>query len=167
RGAARRDLHHAGLHRRRRGCWYNRTLDFAVERQLMQHIGQGFGMHQAVFDGHLEEEAILQERLGRVVERSELQTCVERLPQPVLVRLDLRPPWPVRWLVSGYFAAYRINPKGKQPIELLVKRVQPKHIAAQQVPIERFQMSEVEDDEGPFRHRSVIERLEAHDGERL
>src|SRR3989454_3866613 len=88
----------------------------------MQHIGQGFGVHQAVFDGHLEEEAILQERLGRVVERSELQTCVERLPQPVLVRLDLRPPWPVRWLVSGHFAAYRINPKGKQPIELLVER---------------------------------------------
>src|SRR5437899_12213881 len=124
-------------------------------------------MHQAVFDGHLEEEAVLQERLGRVVERSELQACVERLPQPVLVRLDLRPPWPVRWLVSGHFAADWINPKGKQPIELLVKRVQPKHIATQQVPIERFQMSEVEDDAAPFGNRSVIERLGAHDREKL
>src|SRR5437879_12648959 len=111
-------------------------------------------MHQAVFDGHLEEEAILQERLGRVVERSELQACAERLPQPVLVRLDLRPPWPVRWLVSGYIAADWINPKGKQPIELLVKRVQPKNIAAQQVPIEPLAASEVEDRTVHVRHRS-------------
>ena len=33
---------------------------FASHRQLVQHVAQRFGMHQAVLDGNFEQEAIFQ-----------------------------------------------------------------------------------------------------------
>src|SRR5205807_2152984 len=49
------DLDHAGLERwNRQGGWLF-LHDLSVERQLMQHVSQGFGMHQAMLDGDIQE----------------------------------------------------------------------------------------------------------------
>ena len=58
RGCPCRDFHAAGTNargRRRRGI---RLADSSVQRQLVQHVGQRLGVHQAVLDGHLEKLAM-------------------------------------------------------------------------------------------------------------
>jgi hypothetical protein len=150
RGRAGGDFHHAGFrHGTGRGHG-KRGRYFPIERQMVQHVGEGFGVHQAMFDGHVQQ-------FLRDIAGSPSQARIQIAAHTRIVTPHLFGGRPIRGLVRGQIGRIRIDAKRKQPVEPGMKC---RHIqrAAQQVPIERLQMAEVEYDAMPFRNGALVQR---------
>src|ERR1700731_176883 len=109
----------------------------------MQHIPEGFGMHQAVLDGYFEHRSQL-----RVAFVWLAQGLVYRFVQLVAYGMHVGGNFitlrPVRRSIGRQSAADRIDAKRKQLIKGTLERPYAKCSFGEQVPVKRFQMSDIE-----------------------
>ena len=116
RRVARRNLDHARCNRRTTNSGATRLPStFWSKRQLVQHVRQRFRMHQAVFDGHIQQLA--RGMPGLVMQRRRSQTLIERLPD----LLHVSRTWSSEGQSDGWSdrqtAVDRIDAEGKQVVE--------------------------------------------------
>src|SRR5688572_4327365 len=123
-----------------------RLTNLSIERQLMEHIRQSFSVHQAMFDRDV------QKLLRNVVP---LKHLVKRLTNFVPVLLDLRHSGPILGLIRWQSSVDRIDSKSEESIQCGVASL----AALKQIPIERFEVSDVEDDTMPLWNRTVVKRI--------
>src|SRR5207245_74416 len=91
---------------------------------------------------HLEDGAGIDAALRRVLAA---RARVDRLADAAVVRLDRRRARPVGGQLVRQPAADRIDAEGKQAVEGLVERLEAESLARDQVPVERLDVAEVED----------------------
>src|SRR5438105_6704696 len=115
------NFNHPWRERWSRTIRFTRLPNLLIERQLMQHVGEGFRMHQPMFNGHVEQlaeaESVVRLRQGRYVESG-----VERFANAANVIAHGFHRWPVSRLIGRQSAIHRINAKGKQVVEIRMGR---------------------------------------------
>ena len=127
---------------------------FLIERQLMQHVRQRLGMHQPMFDRDVQQEC----------RRSSRPSADSRAPrqasrEPIPIALDLRPRGPIRGLIRRQAAIHRIDAEREQSIELRIEDLHVRDARAKKIPIERFQMPDVENDPMPLGDGALVQRI--------
>src|SRR5271169_6073948 len=132
---------------------------FHVERQLMEHVGQGFSMHQPMLnrDGKQSAQRKCVARLRVRVEKCFFKIRVESSADAAHVIADDVQRGPVRWQIGWKSAADWIDAEGEQPIKLRMGTLQPEDVSVQQIPIECLKVSYIEDDPVTLWNRSLIE----------
>ncbi len=116
-----------------------------IEGQIVHQIGQGFGVHEAMLDGDLSD-------LIRYIR----QAPVDDFARAAAVGDNFIRRRPIRGRVGGLLAALGIDAEGKQTIKTGMKGRNIERRTADQVPIECFEMPEVEYEPMPFRDRPVV-----------
>src|SRR5262249_34867815 len=71
---------------------------------------------------------------------------------------------PVGGRVLGQASTDRVNAEGKKLVELALEGLQSKSSLGEQIPIECFDMANVENDPVPLRDWTIVDRFVAHDG---
>ena len=140
---------------------------FAFERQLVQHVGKGFRVHQTVLEGNMESIAVAEQRQGRISKGDFFERGVERFADPLVVTAYLLNGGPVRGLVVGQAAAHGIDSKSEESVEFLLKRVDLENIPAQQVPVKGLQVSEVKEKAVALGDGPLIDAVRTHDAEQF
>ncbi len=88
-----------------------RRGEFAVERQLVQHVAERLEVHQPMLDGHLKQSAMFKDGEARIIRHRVLKLAVQRLAQPSAVFANMFPRGPIARLVRGQFAIHGIDAK--------------------------------------------------------
>ncbi len=141
------NLDHLGLDGR--SCEFRRRClgNLLLVRQLVEHVGQRFCMHEAVLDGHMEQQMGRAVLVGAVLCQSFCrQPGIDRVPHPRHVVLHLVTRRPIGGLIGREPTSYWIDAKGKNLIKLGVERRLPQNPLAQQIPVKCLQMPGVEND---------------------
>jgi hypothetical protein len=115
----------------------------------VEHVRQSFGVHQPVFEGHVEEKL----RYGLPGE-----AFIQTLSYSLSVSAHFLDGRPIRWLVTRQPAIYRIDSKGKELVKFGVEGLGAES-RSQQVAIKSFEMPDVENNPVALRNRPVIERF--------
>ena len=155
RGRASRNLNRVGPNAAHRRSVPVRLVHFAFWGKLVQHVGEGFGVHQAVFDGDLEQQAGLRMAARRRL-RPLLDCRVECFAQAIVVRFNLGASWPVAGLIVGQASTYRVDAEGKQPVERGMKARQTKHALREEIPVEGFQVAQIKNNPVALGNRAVV-----------
>jgi len=126
-------------------------------------------MHQAVLNRDLQQQADRELLPGRggYVGKLSLEAMVERTPGASDVVSDVREGWPVLGLIGGKSTTDRINPERKEAIVFRVQGVDRENAVSQQIPVERFQVTDVEDDAVSFRDGTFVKRILPDETEEL
>ena len=119
------------------------------ERQVMQDVGEGLGVHQAMLDGHVHQ--FLWHMIGRL-----RQAGIQHAAHTRIVIAYFLGGGPVRGPVRWQIAGVGVYAEREYSVEAGMKRSQIQ-IAAEQVPIERLQMAEIEDYAMPLGNRTLIQ----------
>ena len=134
----------------------------------MQHVCQRFRVHQAVFDGDIEQSA---ERKSVSAGGIGIQRLRQFLVQGDANFSNILPHcgnrWPLRRLIRRQSTADRIDTESKQTIELWIKTFQSEHTIMQKIPIECFEMSDVKNDAMALGNGAIVKRIGIHDGKKL
>ena len=134
----------------------------------MQHVGQRLSMHQAVFDGDIEQSAEWKSiPAGRIGLQCFRQFCIQRCSDFLNIVPYRENRWPLRRLICWQTTPNRIDAKSKEAIELWIKTFQSKRTIMQKIPIERLEMSDVENDAMALGDGAIIKGVGIHDGEKL
>ena len=123
----------------------------------MEHVREGFGVHQTMFNRDFENQSILE--IFGSFKVSFFEEIVDRPSDAQVICVDLGDNWPVRRRVAGQSTVDRIYSKCKEVIKRLVKRVQTQRGPCQKVPVECFEVSKIKNDSVPFNDRPFIDRL--------
>src|SRR5579863_4542618 len=115
-----------------------------------------------MFDGDFDHREQQRMPLGRIRECA-CDRSVQFLTQTLVIRIDFFALRPVRRLIRRQSSAHGINPKREQLVECLVERLQSKRSLREQIPVERFNVSNIKNDAVSFRDRAVVHGLFAHD----
>jgi hypothetical protein len=126
----------------------------------MQHVGKRLNMHQAMFNGNV-EQSIKRKTIPSATVRFQTsirQFLVQSSAYPAHIIAHKFERRPVRRPVGRQSPTHRVNPKRKQSIKLGMKAFQPKDVLMQQVPIERLEVPYVKNDavtlwDGPLINR--------------
>src|SRR5579863_6470697 len=108
----------------------------------MQHVTEGFRMHQAMLDRHFEQAAIFETRERGIVGGFSAKLGVQPVAQPLFVSHYALYSWPVPGLIRRQAALDRIDPESEQLVKVRIERLQAKRFA-KQIPIEGFQMAKI------------------------
>jgi hypothetical protein len=73
---------------------------------------------------------------------------------------------PVRGLIRRKASTDRIDAEGKQAIEFTIGVGRWQESPTQQVPVERFKMSNIENNPVPLRDRTLVQRIGSNDTEK-
>ncbi len=98
---------------------------FLLVIQLVQDVRESLGVHQAVFDGDVQQ---LLRHFG--------QPLVDHLARTLVGSVHLGETGPVGGLVLRQLAGRRIDAEGEQAIKFLVERAAGPAVARDQIPIE-------------------------------
>ena len=132
----------------------------------MQHVGQGFDMHEPVFDGHVEQSGEWEIRRGRRNRnRVVRQFFVESGAILSYVILTSSMEGHCR-LIAGQAAVHGIDTESKEVIELGMKSFQAEQ-RAQKIPVEGFEVTDIKDDAMAFGDGALIDRIGIDDGKKL
>jgi hypothetical protein len=115
--------------------------------QLVQHVGESLGVHQAVLDGHAQE-----------LLRNVVQQLVDGFAGALLVVRHVGQGRPIGGLVAGQLARWGVDAEGEQAVELRVERRDVQRVARHQVPVEGIHVPQVKDDAMAFPDGARIER---------
>src|SRR5579859_7449776 len=101
-----------GSCRRRLFKWRTRIGKLLINRQLVQHVGQGLSVHQAMLNGDVQElgGGSTRERIG--------EASVERIADPATVMLHAVERRPIGRLIVGKAAADGIDSEGEEAVEI-------------------------------------------------
>lgn len=102
----------------------------AVVREIVQKVRQGFSMHEAMFQRHMQK---VFRRVG--------QQPAKAFPDPCNVVADVGKSWPIILFIVGELLGGRIDSRGEQAIELDAHGPLPESISSNEVPIEGFKMT--------------------------
>src|SRR5271167_1245740 len=127
----------------------------------MEHVGEGFDVHQSMLNGDVEEgaegEAVAP---GRVrIEGQVGKILIESVADVVHVIADSVDRGPGRGEIVGQSSADGIDAEGEEAIKLGVDRLYAGRQSAEQIPIEGFEVSDIEDDAMAFGNGAGIERV--------
>src|SRR5450432_2994557 len=113
-----------------------------------------------MFDGYIEQlirvDFFLAGLLGQICRGQSVIQCLAHLPD---IFADLSERRPIGRLVSRQSTVYRVNAKCKKMIEFRVKSGPCQETFAYQVPIERFQVSDIKNNPVPLRDRPLVEEF--------
>ena len=90
-----------------------------------------------------------------------LERAVERFAQSRSVAPYLLDRWPILRLVTWQAAVHRIDTEGEELVEIGVKRRKPER-SKEKIPIESFEMANVENNPVAFGDRAVVECCGPH-----
>ena len=131
----------------------------------MQQVGESFCVHQPVLDGHMEEGAAghLWRRLARflLVEESGVNAAATLK----IVGANLRFTGPVGGHVGGEIAVGGIDAEGEEFVERGMMGSEAESAGAEQVPVEGFEMAEIENQTVTFGYGAIVESLGENVGE--
>ena len=96
-----------------------------------------------------------------------IQLGIERLANAADIIAHRFHRWPVRRSVRRQASIHGIDAKGKQMVELGVEGLQIQNAFAKQVPIEGFEVTNIEDDPVPLGNRAIVERFGLYQAEEL
>ena len=128
-----------------------------LQRQLMQQIRQRLRVHVAMFDHDVEQ--FVDARVLRFAKCG--VQFVAHLIAVAIEHLDRRP---VARLIARQFAVDRIDAEREQVVQCLA-RIRQLEFRREQVPVERFQMSDVEHHPMPLGDRAFHDELGFHQRE--
>src|SRR6266567_649377 len=164
-----RDINHPRSYRRaglrgRQGT-IARRRNLPLGWPLVQHIRQGFRVHEPMLYSHVQDD------FARILPaaRRPLRTedPVKFLADAEVIGIDLREARPVGGLVRRKAAAHRIDAECKEAIELLVSGSEAQRLACYKIPVECLEVAEVEDNSVPFSNRPVIQRFPGDDSKQV
>jgi len=135
-----------------------------VVGQAVEKVGERFGVHQAVLDGDVQERSVCNLRGEFGARGAGAQGIVQAAADGVGVFANLGLARPVRGLVGGKISLRGVNAEGKEMIERGVVRIEGEGALAEQIPVECFQMAEVEDQAVTFGDGASIESLGSDEG---
>jgi hypothetical protein len=92
---------------------------------------------------------------------------VERLSRFGNICADHVQDWPVPRVIGRQAAADRINAEREQPIKLRMKRPETQRAFAQKIPVERLQMSDIENDAMSFWNGAVVQGFGLYDRKKI
>src|SRR5579872_1011557 len=133
----------------------------------MQHVGQRLNVHQAVFDGDVEQS--LNRKLaghslgllGCALQQFFIE-CSADIPHVVANGVERGP---IRGLIRWKAATDRVDAEGEEPIEFRVETLKSESSFVEQVPIKGFEVPDVEDDAMTLRNGAIVDRGCLHDVE--
>src|SRR5579863_1894366 len=133
----------------------------------MQHIGQGFEVHQPVLNRHMQKRAQRKTvACGRIkLKESSRKLFVETYAGSHYILAHIIEVRPIRRHVGGQAPLDRVDAEGKKPIMLRMYALHAKHAISYQVPVERFEMSDIKNDAVALGNRPLVEGLAADDAE--
>jgi len=132
-------------------------LKFHSERQVMQHVGERFNVHQPMFNRYVEQSGQRKAVRGCAgIESYPLKLMVEGTADIAYIIADRVLGGPVRRQIGWKLAANRIDAEGKETIIFGVDAPQSKGALAEQIPIKGFEMSDIKDDAVPLGNRPFI-----------
>ena len=157
-GAARRNFYQAGFRARGFPRHFFRATNLFICRQPVQHVGERFGVHQAMLNGHVEHlhqmgMALFGARKGMFDGAIEFFTDARVVARYFLARR------PVFGLVFRQAATDRIDAEGKESIEGRMEGPQPEGALREQVPVEGFDMAQVKNNAMPLWNGPVVQCL--------
>ena len=166
RGTSRRDFNQPGFHLCCLPSHFFGAANLFSGRHAMQHVGERFGMHQTMFDGYMEHGEQMWMAFPGALE-SALDRGIQCIAQASVVALDFEAGGPIGRCVFGQAAADGIDSKGKELIESRVEGAQAKRAMRQQIPVERLEVPDVENDAVPFRNGAVVQSLFANQSKKV
>jgi len=108
-------------------------------------------MHQTVFDGGPED----------LIVRRPIQALLHCVSDSAVVRMDFRFSRPIRGLVIGQVSVDGIDSEREEPIELRMEGFHPKPARTDEIPVERFNMSEVKHNAMALSDGPLVKRIGA------
>src|SRR6266446_6684490 len=131
--------------------------------QPVEHIGESFRMHQAVFiDGAQKSFRGKAVRFGGEWEKASVESVVDQVAESLHVVADFVKRWPITGLIGGKATVHRIDSKREKLVERRCARFHGKQLGAKNVPVEGFQMANVKNDAIAFGDRPFVERIFAN-----
>src|ERR1700733_535824 len=124
----------------------------------MQHIRQSFRMHQTVFDRDV-QQSLWRLIPAPVAELPIHKRRIKRRPNAIQVALDLRLSRPVRRLIGWQTAVDRVDAECEKMVKLGIARFGGRKTGMKEVPIERLQVAEIENDPVSLRDGALIQRV--------
>ncbi len=109
-----------------------------------------------MFDGHLQQGRFVDPLRGGVGDPFAFEAPVEPFANLVIVPTNLFESRPVRRLVVRQAPADGVDSKRQQFVELRMERLQVEGVSRQKIPIEGFQVADVENDPVPLRDRALV-----------
>src|SRR6266403_1954072 len=139
-------------------CWrrQNRAAEFALDRQLVQHVAQRFGVHQAMFDGDIEQAAMFEALQAGVFRSGRPQRVVQRAAQSGRVAPYFFWRWPIFREVIRQTSLHGIDAEGEESIEIGIERSKSEWLK-EKVPIECLQMTQIENNTVALGNGTVVE----------
>ncbi len=131
---------------------------FVLERKLMQQIRERLGVHQPMLDGHIQERAIGDGRAARAAGESFGNVLIEALANARVVRTNAFFRRPIAGDIVRKFSADGIDAERKKFIERGIFGLELERAAAEKIPIENFEMSEIKNQAMSFRNGPLEER---------
>jgi hypothetical protein len=128
----------------------------------MQQVRQGLGVHQSVFDRDVENHFFWVLPITRRGLRTILENVIDSFADAQIISFDLRKLRPVGRLVFREAAIHRIDAESKEVIKFLVRSAETQCVTRDQIPIECFEVADIEDDSVPLRNGPVIKRVRSH-----
>ena len=150
-----RDLDHAMRHRTGRSCRWDRP-NLSVVWEIMQDVGKGLGVHEAVFDRNMNH-----------LLRHIIQNLVQLFANALVVGINFHERRPVGRPITRQLTLRRINTECEQPVEFGMKSGHREGAGAELVPIERLQMAKVKHHPVTFRNGTIIERFRPNHAKQL
>src|SRR5579862_4010269 len=108
--------------------------DLLIVREIVDQIGERFGVHQPVFDRDVNQ------LLGRLTKR-----IIDNSPDLAVVRSNFFDGRPIGRLILGSFPDRRINPEFEQLVESRMEGWNVDGLSADQIPIKGLEVAQVED----------------------
>src|SRR5262249_31194257 len=118
----------------------------ALERQPMQHVRKGLGVHKPMLDCDPKE----------LVMRRVVQAAIHRLAHVAVVLQYLSFTRPVAGFIIRKVSGSGINAKCKQPIEFFLTGIHCEWTGTYEIPVKSFEMPEVENDAVSLGNRTIV-----------
>jgi hypothetical protein len=133
----------------------------------MQHVSQSFEMHQPVLDGYIEQssQGKAVTSFGITSEISARELFVESRPGSVHITVHMIERRPISGNVSGQASVDRIDAEGEQPIQFGLRTLQSEDAIPEQIPVERFEVSDIKNDAVALRDRPLVEEVVTNNAE--
>jgi hypothetical protein len=120
-------------------------------------------MHQAMLDRYVQELARRERELSLPRSIQSIDPFIDRSPCPLHVLPHSSNARPIRGLIGRKTAIHWVNPKCEKTVESRIKRLRVQNSLAEKVPIEGFEMTNVENDAMSLANGTLVQRIGAND----
>ena len=130
--------------------------EFAVHGQLVQHVAERFGVHQAMFDGDFEQAAMFEARETRVLCAGSANRGVQLFAEAFVVIPNPVDRRPILGLIRWQAALHRVDAKGEELVKVGVEGRKAQRFP-EKIPVKRFQVAQIKNYPVAFRDGAVVQ----------